>query len=83
MSIVKCGEKIRNELSRGWSRKIEHDFAGKVTFPVFIDCVSSKNGTTNTEWRVTTTPLTRRLSTRHWMPESSTASVSASNRVTA
>ncbi len=39
MPIVKWGETIQNELSSGWSREIEHDLAGKVTFPVFIDCV--------------------------------------------
>jgi hypothetical protein len=39
MSIVKCGETIQDELSSGWSREIEHDLAGEVTFPVFIDCV--------------------------------------------
>ncbi|EMA38773.1 transposase (ISH3), partial [Halococcus morrhuae DSM 1307] len=39
MPIVKWGEAIQNELNSGWSREIEHDLAGKVTFPVFIDCV--------------------------------------------
>ena len=39
MPIVKWGETIQDELSRGWSRVIEHELAGKVTFPVFIDCV--------------------------------------------
>ena len=39
MPIVKWGETIQDELSRGWSREIEHELAGKVTFPVFIDCV--------------------------------------------
>ena len=39
MPIVKWGETIQNELNRGWSREIEHDLAGEVTFPVFIDCV--------------------------------------------
>jgi hypothetical protein len=38
MPIVKWGETIQDELSRGWSRVIKHDLAGKVTFPVFIDC---------------------------------------------
>jgi len=37
--IIKWGETIQDELSRGWSREIEHELAGKVTFPVFIDCV--------------------------------------------
>jgi hypothetical protein len=37
--IIKWGETIKDELSRGWSREIEHELAGKVTFPVFIDCV--------------------------------------------
>ena len=39
MPIVKWGEAIKDELSNGWSREIEHDLAGEVTFPVFIDCV--------------------------------------------
>jgi len=39
MLIVKWGETIQNELSRGWSREIEHDLAAEVTFPVFIDRV--------------------------------------------
>ncbi|TKX40249.1 MULTISPECIES: ISH3 family transposase [unclassified Halorubrum] len=39
MPIVKWSETIQDELSRGWSREIEHELAGKVTFPVFIDCV--------------------------------------------
>ena len=39
MPIIKWGETIQDELSNGWSREIEHDLAGKVTFPVFIDCV--------------------------------------------
>src|SRR6056297_1953385 len=39
MPIVKWGETIQDELSRGWSRVIEHELAGRVTFPVFIDCV--------------------------------------------
>ena len=39
MPIVKWGETIQDELNRGWSREIEHDLAGEVTFPVFIDCV--------------------------------------------
>jgi len=37
--IIEWGETIQDELSRGWSREIEHELAGKVTFPVFIDCV--------------------------------------------
>ncbi len=37
--IVKWGETIQDELSSGWSRVIEHELAGRVTFPVFIDCV--------------------------------------------
>jgi hypothetical protein len=39
MPIVKCGETIQTKLNRGWSREIEHDLAGDVTLPVFIDCV--------------------------------------------
>ncbi|AAV48337.1 unknown [Haloarcula marismortui ATCC 43049] len=39
MPIVKWGETIQNKLSEGWSREIEHDLAGEVEFPVFIDCV--------------------------------------------
>jgi hypothetical protein len=39
MPIVKWGETIQTKLNRGWSREIEHDLAGDVTFPVFIDCV--------------------------------------------
>jgi hypothetical protein len=39
MPIVKWGETIQAELSSGWSRVIEHGLAGRVTFPVFIDCV--------------------------------------------
>jgi len=34
---------------------------------------TSKDGATNTGWRVTATPLTRRSSTRHEMPETTTA----------
>ncbi|MGQ3331271.1 ISH3 family transposase [Halorubrum sp. FL23] len=37
--IIKWGETIQEELNTGWSREIEHDLAGEVTFPVFIDCV--------------------------------------------
>lgn len=37
MPIVKWGEAIHDELSSGCSREIEHDLAGEVTFPVFID----------------------------------------------
>jgi len=37
--IIKWGERIQDELNSGWSREIEHGLAGKVTFPVFIDCV--------------------------------------------
>ncbi|WP_114579693.1 ISH3 family transposase [Saliphagus sp. LR7] len=37
--IVKWGETIKDELSSGWSRVIEHELAGRVTFPVFIDCI--------------------------------------------
>ena len=37
MPIVKWGENIQDELSRGWSRVIEHNLAGTVTFPVLID----------------------------------------------
>jgi hypothetical protein len=39
MPVVKWGKTIQDELSQGWSRVIEHELAGKVTFPVFIDCV--------------------------------------------
>ena len=39
MPIVKWGETIQDELSKGWSRVIEHELAGRVSFPVFIDCV--------------------------------------------
>ena len=39
MPIIAWGETIQDELSRGWSRVIEHDLARMVTFPVFIDCV--------------------------------------------
>jgi len=39
MPIVKWGETIQDKLSRGRSREIEHDLAGEVEFPVFIDCV--------------------------------------------
>lgn len=39
MPIVKWGETIQDKLSKGWSRVIEHDLAGKVSFPVFIDYV--------------------------------------------
>jgi phage head maturation protease len=38
MPVVKWGETIQDELSRGWSREIKHDLAGGVAFPVFIDC---------------------------------------------
>jgi len=39
MPIGKWDKTIQDELSRGWSREIEHDLAGKVTFSVSIDCV--------------------------------------------
>jgi hypothetical protein len=39
ISIVKWGETIQTKLSEGWSREIEHDLAGEVESPVFIDCV--------------------------------------------
>jgi hypothetical protein len=39
MPIVKWGETIQEELSKGWSRVVEHGLAGRVTFPLFIDCV--------------------------------------------
>ncbi|SNR57847.1 ISH3 family transposase [Halorubrum vacuolatum] len=39
MPVVRWGETIQDELSSGWSRVIEHELAGKVTFPVYIDCV--------------------------------------------
>ncbi len=39
MPVVKWGETIKTELSRGWSRVIEHELAGRVSSPVFIDCV--------------------------------------------
>jgi hypothetical protein len=42
MPIVNWGETIQEELNRGWSREIEHDLAGEVIFPVFIDCVYKK-----------------------------------------
>jgi hypothetical protein len=42
MPIVKWGETIHTKLNRCWSREIEHDLAGDVTFPVFIDCVSQQ-----------------------------------------
>jgi len=38
MPIVKWGETIQDELSRSWSGVIEHELAGRVTFPVFINC---------------------------------------------
>jgi len=37
--VVRWGETIQDELSSGWSRVIEHELVGKVTFPVYIDCV--------------------------------------------
>jgi len=37
--VVKWGDTIKDELSSGWSRVIEHELARKVTFPVYIDCV--------------------------------------------
>ena len=37
--IIKWGETIQDELNSGWGPKIEHELSGKVTFPVFIDCV--------------------------------------------
>ncbi len=37
--VVKWGDTIKDELSSGWSRVIEHELAGKVTFPVYTDCV--------------------------------------------
>ncbi len=39
MPIVKWRKAIQDELSKGWSRVIEHGLAGRVTFSVFIDCV--------------------------------------------
>ena len=45
MPIVKWGRTIQDELSRGWSRVINHEMRGEldghswtVEFPVFIDC---------------------------------------------
>jgi len=49
MSIIKRGETIQGEPNRRWRREIEHDFADKVTFPMFIDCVFQEDGTANTE----------------------------------
>ncbi len=37
--VVRWGETIQDELSSGSSRVIEHELAGKVTFPVYINCV--------------------------------------------
>ncbi|KOX95952.1 ISH3 family transposase [Halorubrum tropicale] len=43
--IIRWGETIQKELSKGWSRVIQHDLTGKldghswtVEFPVYIDC---------------------------------------------
>ena len=42
VSIVNWGETIQDELSKGWNREVEHELAGEVMFPVFIDCVSQQ-----------------------------------------
>ena len=45
MSIVRWGKAIKQELSEGWSRVIQHDLTATldghswtVEFPVYIDC---------------------------------------------
>ena len=45
MPVIRWGKKIKQELSDGWSRVIDHDLTGKlgshswtVEFPVYIDC---------------------------------------------
>ncbi len=50
MPIVRWGKTIKQELSEGWSRVIQHDLTGKldghswtIEFPVYIDC-TYKNG---------------------------------------
>jgi len=78
--VVRWGETIQNELSSGWSRVIEHEPAGKVTFPVYIDCVYLQGRYDEHGWRVTATALTRRSLRLHTMLENITASGSASNR---
>ena len=72
MPIVRWGRMIKQELSEGWSRVIQHSLTGNSTvtagpssFPSTSTVHTSKDGTTNMVWRVTATPLTRRLSTRH------------------
>jgi len=35
--ILRWGQPIKTELNQGWSRIIEHDLRGSVTFPVYID----------------------------------------------
>ena len=42
MPVVKWGETIQTELSKGWTSEINHDLASEVTFPVFIDCVPAR-----------------------------------------
>ena len=72
MPIVRWGQTIKQELSEGWSRVIQHDMrrnstvtAGPSSFPSTSTVPTKTDGTTNMAWRVTATPLTRRSSTHH------------------
>jgi len=40
--VVKWRETIKQELSQGWSRVIEHSLTDRVTFPISIDCTSQQ-----------------------------------------
>ncbi len=82
MPIVKWDETIQDKLNRGWSRVIEHGLAGRVTFPVFIDCVYQQGRYDEHGVARHGSPLTRRSSTHHGMHESTIASASTSNRAT-
>ena len=58
MPIVRWGQTIKQELSEGWSRVIQHDMTAKldghswtVEFPVYIDCTYLNGRYDRTAWR--------------------------------
>ena len=89
MPIVRWGQTIKQELSEGWSRVIQHDMrrnstvtAGPSSFPSTSTVHTKTDGTTNMGWRVTATPLTRRSSTRHETLDTITRNASVSRPAT-
>ncbi len=89
MPIVRWGKTIKQELSEGWSRVIEHDLttkldvtAGPSSFPSTSTVPTRTDATTNTGWRVTATPLTRRSSTRRETLDTTTRNASVSRPAT-